>query len=241
VSLWAWKRRRFSQTGFTMKSCRPFRHRYMITFRWMIFFALARLSAPAAEIGSSGNAALVLVAAVSGKAVMVADGKTTPLVRDAKVAVNALVKTAADASAVLLFSNGIQLHLGAKSELVVDEFLQEPFLHAVKVDGMTNEPSVSKTKLRFIRGDVLMQAVRLNLPGGSSFAVQTPGGTLGIRGTKFRLLYEPPARSAKKDSMLLEVLEGNVTVQPQTGPSTSVGTGQSMSLPVSGTIAASAK
>src|SRR5438128_1830979 len=118
-----------------MKSSRPFRHRYMITFRWAFFFVLARLLAPAAEIGSSGNAALVLVAAVSGKAVMGVDGKTTPLVRDAKVAVHGLVKTSADASAVLLFSNGIQLHLGAKSELVVDEFVQEPFSQVVKVDG----------------------------------------------------------------------------------------------------------
>jgi hypothetical protein len=127
------------------------------------------------------------------------------LVRGASVGQNQIVNTGPNSSVVLVFANGATVNLGADSQLVIDEFSQDPFTTAIKVSELTEEPTSSKTRLNLMRGELLSNVKTLHRDKGSEFHVQTPVGAAGIRGTTFRIFYRPQGNRA---SFGLTMVEG---------------------------------
>ena len=98
---------------------------------------------------------VVLVAKVEGRAEMSLNGQVTPLAVDAQIPQAAKVVTYENAAVVLVFSNGATTKLGAETELILEEFLQDPFGATIKVAELQEEPSPSVTTLRLNRGELV--------------------------------------------------------------------------------------
>jgi len=170
-------------------------------FTWLFIGALfaavsLRAQVPATAVvpvgdGKFQDEGLVLVAKVSGTVTMELNGATTALKVNDKVPQKAKIVTAKNASIVLVFSNGATTQLGTDTELVIEEYLQDPFADTIKVAELTDEPSPSRTKLSLNRGELVGNVKKLKYERGSSFTVQTPVGAAGIRGTTFRIVFRP--------------------------------------------------
>ncbi len=165
-----------------------FMHHRLPSFLFACAFlavAAMRSQAPTTQM----PAGLVLVAKVTGTVTLTVAGSTAPLhIRD-QVPQTATINTGIDSTAVLVFSNGATLQLGADSELVLQGFLQEPFPPAIQVAQSKEEPSTSRTTLVLNRGEVVGRAKMLKIEKGSSFIVQTPVGAIGILGGTFRTVF----------------------------------------------------
>lgn len=126
-----------------------------------------------------------------------------------------IVRTGANSSVILVFSNGSTVNLGADSVLDIEEFLQDPFAEELRPAEMTEEPSVSRTKLNLTRGELVGNVKTLRKEQGSSFTVQTPAGAAGIRGTTFRIVFRPDGTG--RAFFTLTTLEGEVGFSTVTG------------------------
>lgn len=140
-------------------------------------------------------------------------GQSFELKVDDVVEQSATVRTEKNGSAILLFSNGATAKLGGDSELVIDEFLQDPFSDQLKVATLDKEPTVSRTKLSLNRGE-LVGDVKIRYDEGSEFTVQTPVGAAGIRGTVFRIVFRPDSNG--KAFFQLTTASGNVNYTSST-------------------------
>ncbi len=143
----------------------------------------------AAQASNGGMpAGLVLVAEVKGSVTTASGGTKKPLQVDGLVRA-ATVCTGAGSSAVLVFSNGTAIHLGADTEVAVESFLQHPFSisESTRLTEAIEEPSRSITQLRLQRGELTAQLKKLRLAQGSSFRLSTPAGEIEVRGTSFRV------------------------------------------------------
>lgn len=167
---------------------------------WLFLGALVatvslRAQAPATSASSTATAAmpagLVLVAKTDGTVTMTVNGTQTPVKQGMEIPQAAKINTGLNSSVVLVFSNGAQTHLAADGELIIEEFLQDPFAATVKVAEMDDEPSASRARLALNRGELVGHVKKLNKAKDSSFTVQTPVGAAGIRGTTFRIVFRP--------------------------------------------------
>ncbi len=118
------------------------------------------------------------------------------------------VTTGKDGSVVLVFSNGATINLKTDSVLDIEQYLQDPFAADIKPAELTDEPTVSNTKLNLTRGELVGNVKHLNKAKNSSFSVQTPVGAAGIRGTTFRIVYRPSGNGTAFFS--LTTADGNV-------------------------------
>ena len=161
---------------------------------------------------------LVLVAKVTGEVMMTVNGSAPVQLKvDDKIEQSAKINTGAKGSVVLVFSNGATTQIAHDSELVLEEFLQDPFASTVKVSDMTDEPSTSRTKLTLKRGELVGNVKKLNHTRGSKFIVDTPVGAAGIRGTTFKITFRPTG-TGQAFSFQLSTVEGNVGfTQPGVG------------------------
>lgn len=150
-----------------------------------------RAEAQGALKGTKGK---ILVARVGGTAAVTktVGTQTTRLAKEMEVEESAKVVTGADSFVVLAFSNGATTRLGPDSELVIAEFLQDPFPDEVKPSAMTEEPSPSRTKLLLNKGELVGDVKTLKRKT-DGFTVQTPVGAAGVRGTVFRIVFRPAA------------------------------------------------
>jgi hypothetical protein len=140
---------------------------------------------PSLAANGIGKAMAVIEAAnVSGEA-----GNRT-LVVGADVFVGDLVKTDTIGEAQLLFTDGTRMVVGANSSLVIDEFL-------FRGDATENKFAVRALggAFRFISGE----------SGDDNYAITTPSGTIGVRGTAFDFTVSP------EDTKVL-LLEGEATL-----------------------------
>ena len=135
-----------------------------------IALALACAAAPAVaqETGAIGY-----VMKVSGDAAVVSDGKSVPAVVGTPVLLGSTLRTGpAGALGVTLKDNTV-MSFGPNSELRVDEFLVAPARNELKLT-----TSITRGTMNFISGVIAKlkpEAVQ----------VQTPTGTIGVRGTHF--------------------------------------------------------
>ena len=170
---------------------------------------------------------MIKVAKVVGE-VTVTDIATT---LKTKAALNSLVfdgqilETGANASVVLVLSNGAIVNLKADSKLEVTQFLQNPFGASFIVRDALHEPSTSVTKLFLRKGEIISQVKKLNRESGSSFTVETPVGAAGIRGTAFSLSYLPVASVGR---FTLAMAEGLIHFLPTSGRSVDISAGNQL-------------
>lgn len=114
----------------------------------------------------------------------VASGDKRPLQRGDLLSEGYAVETGANASTLLLFSNGSSINLTPESYLNIAEYAQEPFEMSVRNYALIGEdPSPSKTRLELHYGKVVGSVRKLN--PSSSYVINSPTGSAGIRGTTF--------------------------------------------------------
>jgi hypothetical protein len=109
---------------------------------------------------------------------------------DDRVRVGSTVTTGRRSIATVTLSNGAILNLGSDCELEIEEFGQAPFSTSAKVAEMKEEPSVSRTRLRLVRGDVTVQVKPLNVSRGSSFMLTMLAGTVRLAQGEFRAIVQ---------------------------------------------------
>jgi len=141
-----------------------------------------------------------------------------------------VVTTAGASSAVLVFSNGATVNVGADSVLSIDEFLQDPFDKDLQVSDLKEEPSSSTTKLNLSRGELVGNVKHLHEDKGSSFTVSTPVGAAGIRGTTFRIVFTPDASG--KVTFSLQTADGQVLFTGTTNAQVHVDAGKQITATV---------
>src|SRR4051812_15577366 len=186
---------------------------------WLIVFAMGAIGSLPAQTPAGATTTmppgLVLVARTTGSVTMVLNGATTPVKQDDQIPQTAMVKTAPASSAVLVFSNGATAQLGEDTELIIQEFLQDPFGAQIQVAALQEEPSASRTRLKLNKGELVGNVKKLQHARGSTFTIETPVGAAGIRGTTFRIVFRPTGQGLAFFS--LSTVEGNVAFgnQPQ--------------------------
>ena len=93
------------------------------------------------------------------------------------------VKTGANAKVVLLLSNGTVSTLKSDSSLNIKKFTQSKFdPGATKLSELEGEPSSSDVIIDLNIGDMVVDIKKLDKK--SSFNIESPVGTAGIRGTR---------------------------------------------------------
>ena len=123
------------------------------------------------------------------------------------VAFKELLETLAQSGLLVRFSDGSKLTLGARSKVLVDDFVYDPSNPASKA-----LISLPQGRLRYVTG---------SMPKGQT-TIDTPTATMVLRGTNVQVY------STGNDT-LLHVEEGSVTVySKQTGQQTLVKQGQSV-------------
>jgi len=166
------------------------------------------------------------------------DHSQTKLANNDKLSEHYVVTTGAGSSAILVFSNGATLNLGADSTLSIDEFLQDPFDSQIVVGNISEEPTTSTTKLNLSRGELVGNVKHLHQDKGSTFTVNTPVGAAGIRGTTFRIVFRPDANG--NITFTLSTADGSVSFQGATTGAAAAGvhvdTGKEISLTVEATV-----
>ncbi|MGE9294072.1 MAG: FecR domain-containing protein [Puniceicoccales bacterium] len=158
-----------------------------------LLFALLVL-APFASLQGQEAAmkpASILVARVSGNVTIsdVATAEFRPLTKGMKIGQGVTINTGPDGSAILLFSNGSTLTVKPDTKLGIDEYMQSKTEKRTpdELKQLDKEPSTSKTKLRLLEGDLVGSVKKLDIDNGSSFQIDSPIGTAGIRGTTWSM------------------------------------------------------
>ena len=143
------------------------------------------------------------------------------------------IKTGDDGKMILLLSNGSLTTLDRDSELILEKFRQKPFVQVPdkKIKDLPNEPSNSETKLKLSHGKLMFNVKKLNT--GSTFEIESPIGSAGIRGTTgtTEARLDPQTGSYTGG---LDMLEGNVNFQVG-DQNFDVGGGNSMDVEVNNT------
>lgn len=91
---------------------------------------------------------------------------------------NERIETAKDSKAQLLFADQTALSMGPESNLVLDKFVYDP------------NRNVGTVVLQTVSGAFRFIGGVADTTPGSSYSVQTPVGTIGIRGTYFEWVVE---------------------------------------------------
>jgi formylglycine-generating enzyme required for sulfatase activity len=118
------------------------------------------------------------------------------------LSVGSQIKVGANSELILLFSNGTITSLGANTQMFVRTFIQKNFDGPdKKVADLQEEVSSSTLSLDLQIGDMVVDVKKLKKE--SNFAITSPLGTAGIRGTQFKLV-------SLEDSTKLSVLNGIV-------------------------------
>jgi hypothetical protein len=199
-------------------------------FSWLTLFGLltaftvsaAAATAPAAP--ATSTAATPMLGRIIAKRVVgdvkyenIATKVISSLADNVEIAQGTIVRTGPSSSVMLLFSNGASINLGYDSELNIEQFVQNPFDQAsFKPAENAEEPSVSTTKLKLTRGELVGKVMKLKASQGSKFTVGTPVGAAGIRGTTFRIVYRPTG-NGQAFNFTITTVEGNVEVEVASG------------------------
>ncbi len=123
---------------------------------------------------------------VVGKVELVdAAGNRKPLTKGMQFTEGNVVQAGDASGATLVFSNGATMRVTANAQLAVTNFKQAPF--DADKNGtfirLQSDPSQSITELDLRNGTLQGEVKKLNIAEKSSFTVNTPAGSAGIRGT----------------------------------------------------------
>ncbi|HKT19503.1 MAG TPA: FecR domain-containing protein [Stellaceae bacterium] len=146
--------------------------------------AAATLAVSAYASTSDIGTTIVVVRTVTGTL----ETQTRQLVIHDDVAQNEVISTAPDAASEIEFVDGTKLSLGPRAKVVLDKFVFDPDPAKGKF-----YMTVSEGVFRFATGHMDHQ----------SYAITTPNGTLGVRGTEFNFIVG-------HDKTIVQVLDGEV-------------------------------
>jgi len=137
-----------------------------------------------------------------------------------------VVETGADSKVVLLFSTGSLTTLEGKSKMEIKKFFQKEFEgNPKRLTELQEEVSDSEVKLNLNYGDLTFRVKKLR--PGSSFEIESPIGSAGIRGTTGNInVQQDPNTQAYTGSFGL--IEGNAVFTDQSGGVSNVGGGQAV-------------
>lgn len=179
-----------------------------------VIAAVLLIPAPAAEAPLTRPGQLT-VSAITGELGVRSGEALRPAKVDERVRVDSRLVTGRRSLATLAFSNGASLELGPESEVELEELLQAPFTTALKPSEWKAEPSVSRTRLRVIRGEVRVTLKRLLSARGSSFLIVTPAGTASVDEGALRVQVRMTEIGIGLCSV--ELMQGAATFQPEEG------------------------
>ena len=132
----------------------------------------------------------VLTADIAGSATVTNGDQRKPLKVDERIRIGATVSTGRRSMLTLVLSNGAKVQLGSDTELEIEEFGQAPQSGTTKFADLKEEPTISRTRLRLIRGDVQITVKPLKASRGSSFLLALLAGTVRTREGTFRAMIE---------------------------------------------------
>jgi len=138
----------------------------------------------ASALAAGGGKPAGYVQEAKGEALAVRAGKSLPLAAKDAVYAGDTVATKADSSLQIMFSDGTVLAMGPESLFTVDEFVNE----------WGREKTLTNT-MKFTYGPGVFRAVTgiISDRNPAAFAVETPLGAIGIRGTELGSLVQAPA------------------------------------------------
>ncbi|MDC1006259.1 FecR domain-containing protein [Opitutales bacterium] len=128
---------------------------------------------------------------------------------------------------VLLFSNGTITTLQSQTKMKIGVFEQVPFdAGDKKMADLEGEPSESKVVIDLDWGSLVVKTKKLDKK--SSFDINSPIGTAGIRGTEFQMSQNPGT------GVQLDVTESTVAFTPPGGVPTPVSQGNGLDVSSAG-------
>ena len=130
----------------------------------------------------------VVIADVTGEAYTLGEAQRKTLKADDRVRVGAVVATGRRSMLTLHLSNGAAVRLGSETELEIEEFGQQPSMSAPKFADLKTEPTLSRTRLKLVKGDIAVEVKPLRVARGSSFHVVTPAGAVRTGEGTFRTM-----------------------------------------------------
>lgn len=153
----------------------------------------------------------VVVGDVTGEATAQVGEQRRVLKPDDRLRIGTVISTGRLSLVTLLLSNGATLRLGSESELEVEEFGQSPVSGSPRISELNAEPTLSRTRLRLLRGDVTIEVKPLKVARGSSFHLTYAAGTIRSGEGTFR------ARVQMSDLALgvatLELMKGSAELE----------------------------
>jgi hypothetical protein len=185
---------------------------WALRFAFCAVFAIGLfLNASAQTVTEPTKAGVIKVGKVEGKAFRsTKSGESTELKAGDTLIETDTVTTEQKSSVVLVFMNGSSVKLGADTKLEIAEFKMDPLAEDIVVAKLQSEPSVSKTKLKLSHGEMVGDVKKLNK--SSSYAIETPVGAAGIRGTQFRIVFRPTG-DGRSFTFQLQTAEGRVVFE----------------------------
>lgn len=164
------------------------------------------------------------IAAVTGELNIRAGDVLRPAKAEDRVRVDSRLSSGRRSLVTLTFSNGAALELGPDSEVEVEELLQAPFSTALKPAEWKTEPSVSRTRLRLIRGEARVTVKRLLAARGSVFAVATPAGVATIDEGALRV--QARMTEIGLGLCVVELTQGSGAFEPEGGEARALAAGK---------------
>jgi ferric-dicitrate binding protein FerR (iron transport regulator) len=130
----------------------------------------------------------VLVTEITGAAFAVVGDQRKPIKADDRLRVGSIVETQRKSLVTLMLSNGATVQLGDESELEIEEFGQAVIPMNTKIAELKEEPTISRTRLRLLRGDVAVDVKPLKVSRGSLFLLTMTAGTVRLADGSFRAM-----------------------------------------------------
>jgi hypothetical protein len=162
--------------------------------RWMTALLLglggsltARAQPPEPSLPRPGA---VLVAEVMGEVRAGADDQRKAVKPDDRLRVGSTITTGRRSLATIALSNGATLRIGSESEVEIEEFGQATISGGVKFNELKEEPTISRTRLRLLKGDVTVDVKPLKVARGSSFMLTMIAGTVRISEGAFHAMVQ---------------------------------------------------
>jgi hypothetical protein len=132
----------------------------------------------------------VIVAETMGEVIAGPDDQRKPVKPDDRLRVGSTIVTGRRSLATITLSNGTTLRIGSESEIEVEEFGQAPVSGSLKFNELTEEPTISRTRLRLVKGDVTVDVKPLKVARGSSFMLTMIAGTVRISEGAFHAMVQ---------------------------------------------------
>lgn len=130
--------------------------------------------------------AIVQVYLVKGDVTLIdlKNNESRPLQRGDLIGEGYAIETGVNSSALLLFSNGSSINVSPESYLNIAQYAQQPYELSKKNYALLDaDPSASNTTLELHYGKVVGTVRKLNQD--STYVINSPTGSAGIRGTTF--------------------------------------------------------